>query len=198
MNNNRKIRWYIDAAFAVHNDMKSHTRVAMTLGRGAGYTDSNKQNLNTRSSTEVELVGLDDEMLQVIWTRKFIQAQGYKVADNIIYQDSQSAIKLEMTGRALSGKRTRRISIRYFFVTDCIKAGETSMEYCPTLEMIGDFFTKPLQGAQFQRFSNKILGIEEVNILEYNARAKDAIAQQAKRAAGEEQKSLSNQFTKDG
>jgi hypothetical protein len=27
-----------------------------------------------------------------------------------------------------------------------------SIEYCPTDEMIGDFFTKPLQGAKSQKF----------------------------------------------
>ena len=30
-----KIRWYIDAAFAVHNGMKSHTGAMMTMGQGA-------------------------------------------------------------------------------------------------------------------------------------------------------------------
>jgi hypothetical protein len=51
---------------------------------------------------------------------------------------------MEKNGKASSGKRTRHINIRYFFVVDRVQSGEVSIEYCPTREMIGDFFTKPL------------------------------------------------------
>ena len=36
----------------------------------------------------------------------FLEAQGLKVLDNIVYQDNQSSIKLEKHGRESSGKRT--------------------------------------------------------------------------------------------
>ena len=78
-----------------------------------------------------------------------MEAQGYHVKDTIVYQDNQSAILLEKNGRASSGKRTRHINIRYFFVTDRVANGEVTIEYCPTKEMLADYFTKPLQGAQF-------------------------------------------------
>ena len=39
------LTWSVDAAFAVHNDMKSHTRVFITKGRGAAYPASTKQKL---------------------------------------------------------------------------------------------------------------------------------------------------------
>jgi hypothetical protein len=41
------LRWHVDAAFAVHNDMKSHTGATLTLGQGAANSDSTKQKLNT-------------------------------------------------------------------------------------------------------------------------------------------------------
>ena len=43
------------------------------------------------------------------------------------------------------------------------------MEFCPTLDMIGNYFTKALQGSQFRRFRNIVLGIHEDDILAYNA-----------------------------
>ena len=43
------------------------------------------------------------------------------------------------------------------------------MEFCPTLDMNGDYFTKALQGSQFRRFRNIILGIHEDDIPAYNA-----------------------------
>ena len=52
------------------------------------------------------------------------------------------------------------MNIRYFFVADVIKRSEIVIEYCPTDEMIGDFFTKPLGGAKFRRFRNIIMNID--------------------------------------
>ena len=42
------------------------------------------------------------------------------------------------------------------------------MEFCPTFDMIGDYFTKSLQGYQFRRFLNIVLGIHENDIPAYN------------------------------
>ena len=107
-------------------------------------------------------------MPQVLWTRYFLEAQGYIIVDNILYQGKQSSMKLEKNGKRSSVKRTRHINIRYFFVTDRIAAGELSVDNCPTMDMIADYFTKPLQGSQFRRFRNVILGIQEVDIPRYN------------------------------
>ena len=56
------------------------------------------------------------------------------------------------------------MNIRYFFVTDKIKKGEVKVAYCPMQEMLGDFFTKPLQGAQFVRMRSKILTLPSSSI----------------------------------
>jgi hypothetical protein len=144
------VKWWADASYAVHPDLKSHTGGALSLGKGVIYGTSRRQKLNTNSSTEAELVGVSDVMPQVLWTRYFLEAQGFTVSDSIVYQDNQSAILMEKNGRASSSKRTRHINIRYFFVTDRVANGEIKIEYCPTLEMLADDFTKPLQGAQVQ------------------------------------------------
>jgi hypothetical protein len=153
------VKWWIDASFAVHPDMRSHTGGTLSLGKGSVYSMSRKQRINTKSSTEAELVGVDDGMPLVIWTRNFITAQGYKIRDNVVYQDNQSTMLLAKNGRASSGRRTRHIDIRYFFVTDRIKRGELRIEYCPTGDMVADFFTKPLQGSLFRKLRGIILNI---------------------------------------
>jgi hypothetical protein len=155
------VKWWVDGSYAVHPDMRSHTGAIMSLGKGSIYSTSIRQKLNTKSSTEAELVGVADVMPQILWTRYFLQAQGYDVAASTIYQDNQSAILLEKNGRASSGRRTRHLNIRYFFVTDRIRTNEVTVEYCPTGIMRGDFFTKPLQGALFRKFRAEILNMEE-------------------------------------
>lgn len=154
------IKWWVDSAFAVTQDMRSQSGGIMTLGKGAVYSSSTRQRLNTRSSTEAELVGANDFMPQILWTRYFLQEQGYEVRENILYQDNQSAMLLETNGKGSSGKRTRHINIRYFFICDRVASGELSVKFCPTEDMMGDFFTKPLQGAPFRRFRDQVLNIE--------------------------------------
>ena len=94
---------------------------------------------------------------QILWTRYFLEAQGYGTEESIIYQDNQSAILLAKNGRGSSSKRTRHINIRYFFVADRITSKEVKVEYCPTGEMIADCFTKPLQGSLFKKFRDFIM-----------------------------------------
>jgi hypothetical protein len=108
------LKWWVDASFAVHRDMRSHTGGVLSMGRGAIYSTSTRQKLTTRSSTEGELVGVNDVMPQILWTHYFLESQGYPVSDAIIYQDNQSSILLENNGKASSGKRTRHINIRFF------------------------------------------------------------------------------------
>ena len=148
----------MDAAFTVHNDFKSHTGVVMTFGRGALQSISRKQKLNTRSSTEAELVGVDDIAVMILWTKLFLESLGYVVEKNILYQDNKSTILLEENGKRSSGKRTRALNVRYFFMTDQIERGNVVVEYCPTDDMIADFMSKPLQGTKFQKFSKDIMG----------------------------------------
>jgi hypothetical protein len=151
------VKWWVDASFAVHPDMKSHTGGAMSLGKGVVHGNSTRQKINTTSSTEAETVGIHEMLPQILWTRYFLEAQGYGVEESIIYQDNQSAILLAKNGRGSSSKRTRHINIRYFFVANRIASKEVKVEYCPTGEMIADYFTKPLQGSLFKRFRDFIM-----------------------------------------
>lgn len=71
---------------------------------------------------------MSDVLPQVVWTCNFLEAQGYSINDNVLYQDNKSAILLEGNRRMSSSKRTRHINIRYFFVTNQIKKGEMRVE----------------------------------------------------------------------
>ena len=154
----RVVKWYVDASFAVHPDFKSHTGGVMTFGEGAIQSISRKQKLNTRSSTEAELVGADDVSTMILWTKLFLEDQGYQVEKNILFQDNKSAILLETNGKKSSSKRTRALNIRYFFIADQVEKGNMLIEYCPTEEMVADYMSKPLQGKLFFKFRDRIMG----------------------------------------
>ena len=132
----------------------------MTMGRGFPLDKSTKHKLNTRSSTESEIVAVDNMIPQILWSCLFMKAQGFVVRDNILYQDNKSAMLLETNGRASSSKRTRQIEIRYYFVANQVAKGDLRIVWCPTEQMIADFLTKPLQGKAFVEFRDLLMGAE--------------------------------------
>ena len=99
MEKSGNIKWYVDAEFAVNKEIRIHTGGFMTTKTGEAYVQSIKQKLKTKSSTEEELVIVDDVLNQVICTRYFLKEQGYGIHENLIYQDNQSTTKLENIGR---------------------------------------------------------------------------------------------------
>ena len=45
-------------------------------------------------------------------------------------------------------------------MADRIASGEAQVEYCPTGEMVADYFTKPLQGTLFRKFRDFIMNVD--------------------------------------
>ena len=152
--------WYIDASFGVHHDMKGHTGGTFTMGGGSIYSTSSAQKIVARSSTEAELIGVHDVLPQMLWTVRFLEGQGLKVHGTILFQDNMSAMLLEKNGRASSSKRTRHIALRYYFVKEHVDSGAIEIRHCPTKEMWGDFFTKPVQGTLFLKLRDQVMNID--------------------------------------
>ena len=83
------LKGWVDGSFAVHPNMRGHTGGGLTMGHGFPLSSSTKQKLNTRSSTESEVVGVDDLMPAILWMRNFLQAKGYGVKECIVFQEQQ-------------------------------------------------------------------------------------------------------------
>ena len=153
------VQIFADASYGVHVDGKSHSGVAVTLGRGAILIHSGKQRLVVKSSAEAELVTQADSLGYGFRILNFIKAQGYDIDQGIIHQDNQAAIRLAENGRSTSN-RTRHIKIRYFFLKQFLDSGELQVVYCPTDKMVADILTKPLQGEIFAKGRSYLLGYD--------------------------------------
>jgi hypothetical protein len=46
-----------------------------------------------------------------------------------------------------------------FFITDCIMSNEAPVEDCPNINMVGDNFTKLLQGELFRKCCDFVMNI---------------------------------------
>ena len=88
MDDNGISEWWVDASFAIHDDMRSRTGITFSLGKGALYCASTKQKVMTSSSTEAELVGVSDALSKILWCRQFMEGQGCTVEDVYVYQDN--------------------------------------------------------------------------------------------------------------
>ena len=126
---------FIDASYAVHRDMKSQTGLAVTLGDGVTFAQSKTQQLNSKSSTESELIALTDASSHVIWDRDYLICQDYDIGPVTIYQDNMSTMALVKKGYS-TASNTRHINIRYFFIKDRVDKGELIIEYLPIEEMV--------------------------------------------------------------
>ena len=152
------LKWCVYASFDVHPNTRGHYGGGLSLRRGFPIVNPTK-NLNTCISTETELVGADDFMPEICWTWYFLKAKGYIVLDNILFQDNRSSIIMENNGKASSIKRNKHIKTWYLFITNRVAQDDVSLVWCPTGDMIGEFMTKPPQGALFRKFRDQIMGV---------------------------------------
>ena len=95
----RDLHVWIDDSHAIHENMRGHTGGAMSMGIGTIHCKSSKQKINTRSTTESELVGVSEYLPYPLWQVNFWKEQGYEIRNHYIYQDNESAIKMEKNGR---------------------------------------------------------------------------------------------------
>lgn len=123
--------------------------------------------------SEAVPVGVDYAMTFVMWMKHFFESQVRSINVNsplkplgsnvTIEQDNMSAIQLERNGLKSSSKRTKHINVRYFYITDRLKAGDVSRAYKPTGDMESDYLTKALQGIAFHAHRKTLMGLDGIN-----------------------------------
>ena len=121
------------------------------MGKGEILSFSRKQKLDTASSMEAELVGISDALCLIMWVKYLMEAQGYTINSNIMFQDNKSTILLAKNGRSSAGKNIKHISNRYFLITDKVQQGDLEIQHTPAGEILTDYKSKPTQGTLFHR-----------------------------------------------
>ena len=149
---------YIDAAYGVHSNGKSHTGSCVVVGEiWVVHCKSEKQKNFSKLSTEAELVALLDSYNQALHVRRFLEGQGYEMRPVKVYQDNLSCMALVARGRS-GAEKTRHFDIRYFWVKEKVDQGEVIIEHKGTTNMYANLLTKPLQGGQFEKEREMLTG----------------------------------------
>ena len=149
---------FVDASFAGHFDFRSHTGAVVTIGDTLVIAKSKKQNMNALNSTQAEMIALTDQLQTILNMGSFLQYQGFNLPAPTIFQDNTAVI--QMTTEKAKLQQNKHMAVRQIDVSEKVKSGEIVIRYIRTAEMLADGLTKPLQGALFQQFKQRILGNE--------------------------------------
>jgi hypothetical protein len=146
---------YVDAAFATHEDSKSHLGVAVFVAGILVFTSSKKQGCVTKSPTESKLVALTDNLGFIELFEEFIN---FLVNDHIrtpiIYQDSSSVVKLVTHGGGVT--RTRHLRNCMHLAKEAVDMKHLIIRHCKAELMITDGSTKPLDASEFKQFLHSL------------------------------------------
>jgi hypothetical protein len=154
------VQIYIDAAFALHHDSKSHTGIAVFVGGALVFAASRKQKCMTKSPTECELVGLTDNLGFSELAEEFVSfIVNRQMGAPTIYQDCTSVIALVTRGGGVT--RTKHLRARMHLGKEAVDEKRVQIEFVPTEEMKADGFSKPLEGKDFAVFAETMLGCKE-------------------------------------
>ena len=139
----KEVKIFADASHGIHSDGKGHGGIMVTLGSGPIISRSYKLKLTTRSSSESELVVLEEASTYAIWMRCLLDELGHPAGGKpaTIYQDNKSTIIMAFKGGSF--KRNKHMIIRDSYINERITEGDVKLQYLPSIVMPADILTKP-------------------------------------------------------
>ncbi len=153
----KRIVAYVDAAYAVHNDSKSHSGVMTYVGDTLAYVSSKKQKCMSKSPTEAELIALTDNLGLIKLFREFLEFLTQSpVPMPTIYQDCSAVVSLVMKG---GGKtRTKHLRPRMNLAKEMVDEARAEVVHIKAPKMKADGLMKPYEADMHRPFSKRILG----------------------------------------
>jgi hypothetical protein len=131
-------RIFADASHGIYPDGHSQAGLVITLGSAPVFCRSTKIKSITRSSSESELVALEDASTYVVWIRALLnELLGPQsiIQPTAVFQDNKSTVIMAVQGGNF--KRTKHLVCKEGFVRERIALGEMKLLYLPTESMHG-------------------------------------------------------------
>ena len=156
------VKIHADASYGAHTDGKGHSGLLITINDNPILFKSNKQKINTMSTSECELVCLSNSIAHICSITNLLDDLKIKINSQVIYQDNLSTIKMVQNERPTS-QRTKHINIRYFTIRERTEQQNIRIEHLRTHLMVADILTKPLYGTTFRDLRSKLLNWNQRN-----------------------------------
>jgi hypothetical protein len=154
---------WVDAAFQCHRDGKSQSGYCFNIGghtSGMFYSRSFKQSRVTTSSTQSELVAMEEAVKELEWFRLLMDELGFpQTKPNVMFEDNKSTITLatEFSGNM---KRTKHFISSIHYLLDNYLQKIITVCHIATEDQVADILTKPLCEDQFVKLRDLLMGVE--------------------------------------
>jgi hypothetical protein len=150
---------YADAAHMVHKDTKGHGGIIGTLGSAPIFNKSFKFKLVTRSSTESEMVCLEEAVTFALWLKILLRDFDFNFKLPIkMLQDNLSTIGIVMNGGSFN--RSKHMISKCSFIKQHVDSGDIILDHCRTHIMVADMVTKPLTGSELKKLSELVFIVD--------------------------------------
>jgi hypothetical protein len=151
-----KITAYVDAAYALHNDSRSHTGVVIYVGETLVYVSSKKQKCMSKSPTEAELIALTDNVGLIELFHEFLEFLTMRRVDPpTIYQDCNAVVSLVTKGGGQT--RTKHLRARMNLGKEMVDKGRAEVKHICAEKMEADRFSKPYNPAEHKKFAERLV-----------------------------------------
>jgi hypothetical protein len=146
---------YTDANWAGGNiaqdGRRSTSAYIFTLAGGPISWSSKRQHTVATSSCEAEYIGQCNATKEAVWLRLLLRELAYPmIGPTTIFADNKSAIALAKN--PVYHGRSRHIDIQYHYTREKVNDNTIQLVYLPTIEMVADGLTKPLDQIKHKRF----------------------------------------------
>jgi hypothetical protein len=147
------LKVYVDSSFG---RVSKSGGVAMLNGAAVAWW-SKKQGRTARSSTDSEIIALDEGARRTLHMRPVAMAMGIEGAESIeIFEDNAQAEGFANDSKL--AKRTKYIDIKFHAVRDDVKFGDLRVTKVGTDDNISDAMTKSLDVTKFRKFRS-LMGV---------------------------------------
>ena len=162
-NSGFKLWMSVEASFNHHWDCKGHSAIVIygsEKNNSSVLCKSAKQKSVNDSSTEAELIALHDAVKHLTWVSHIYTEIGYDTVGKIqVQQDNKACILLFSDDPINFKNRSKFIDRKYFSVYEHVKSGKIELVFTGTGDIVSDFLTKALNGAEYRKFKVEIMGV---------------------------------------
>lgn len=115
---------------------------------------SRRQSTVAQSTTEAELVSLNEASKEAVWIKRLLEElNGSSIGPVEIRCDNQSTIRLVFNPEL--HQRTKHIEVKHFYVRELQQKGEINVIFTDTSNQLADSLTKSLPRSKFEELWKK-------------------------------------------
>ena len=143
------------------DSLRSTTGYVNIVAGGPVSFVSKIQRTPSHSSTESELVAVDEEIREVIYLRTLLCELGFEqVRPTVIYEDNNAVICLSKT--CAYHRSVKHLALRKAFVNQMVNEGVVELQRVDTADQLADILTKNCSQPVYERLLPYLTGLQKI------------------------------------